>query len=133
MVLKTNLAQIITLNWPNLAQIITSRHMYIYICCRVNNLATFGGFKGQLATYRSITWPPFFAYKNRFFLSFFSAQFSGVVQISVSKGCFWSKTGFSENGWCTFFGGFQGLGDCCCMMLLDALERCSKTIKFVFF
>ena len=33
-----------------------------------------------------------------------------------------------------FFGGVEGLVDCCCMLLLDALEGCSKTpIKIVFF
>ena len=27
-----------------------------------------------------------------------------------------------------FFGGGEGLGDCCCMMLLDALERVFKNL-----
>ena len=46
----------------------------------------------------------------------------------VKKGVFLFL--FLENGWCTFFwgGGVQGLGDCCCMMLLDALEGCSKNL-----
>ena len=36
-------------------------------------------------------------------------------------------------GGALFVGGVQGLGDCCCMMLLDALEGCSKTYKNSFF
>ena len=36
-------------------------------------------------------------------------------------------------GGALFWGGFQGVGDCCCMILLDALGGCSKTYKIVFF
>ena len=70
------------------------------------------------------------------FLSLLSAQFSGGGAKFVFGKLFLIKKGFSENGWCTFFGwgGVQGLGDCCCMMLLDALEGCSKNpIKIWFF
>ena len=31
-------------------------------------------------------------------------------------------------GGALFGGGVEGLGDCCCMMLLDALEGCSKDL-----
>ena len=85
-----------------------------------------------LATYKSITWPPFFANENTvFFLVFWVQSFQGMVQHLYLKKLFLVKKGFSENGWCTFFwGGGQGLGK----MLLDALEGCSKkTIKIVYF
>ena len=40
------------------------------------------------------------------------------------------ERGFPEMGGALFFwgGGVEGLGDCCCMMLLDALEGCSKNL-----
>ena len=56
-----------------------------------------------------------------------------VVQILCLERLFFVKIGVSENGWCTFFGGGEVLGDCYCMMLVDALEGCSKNpIKHFF-
>ena len=46
------------------------------------------------------------------------------------KVLFDQKRGFPREKKVVHFGGggVKGLVDCCCMMLLDALERCSKTI-----
>ena len=41
------------------------------------------------------------------------------------KVVFGHKRGYPQK-MCTFWGGVQGLVACCCMMLLDALEGCSK-------
>ena len=69
-----------------------------------------------------------------FFLSFFSAQFSGGgAKLVFRKVVLGQKNNLFRNGWCTFLGGFEGLAACCCMMLLDALEGCSKNpIKICF-
>ena len=61
-------------------------------------------------------------------------NFQGVVQNLCFESCFWSKKGVIQKIYMHFFGGVQGLATCCCMMLLDALEGCSKKpIKIGFF
>ena len=59
------------------------------------------------------------------------------MQILCLESCFVvKKKGFPKMGGARFFsfggGGVEGLGDCHRMMLLDALEGCSKNIKIVF-
>ena len=53
-------------------------------------------------------------------------NFQGVVQILCLESCFCPNRGFPKMGGAFFGGGVEGLGDCCCMMLLDAFEGCSK-------
>ena len=49
------------------------------------------------------------------------------------KVVFGQKQGFPKMGGAPFFGGGSGLGDCYCMMLLDALEGCSENPTKYFF
>ena len=87
----------------------------------------------NLATYKSITWPPF---RNPLFIffGFLSALFSGAGAKFVFEKLFLVKQGVFRK-WVVHFlrGGVEGLGDCCCMILLDALEGCSKNHKNSFF
>ena len=89
----------------------------------------FGHFKvNNLATSRSTTWPPFFEPIKTGIFKFFSAQFSGGGAKLLFKKLFWSKKEVSKKKSCELFCcGIEGLVGCCCMMLLDALEGCSKT------
>ena len=109
------------------------RHVYIYIYTHAVGSITwphFGHFQvNNLATSRSMTWPPFFEPMKIGGLGVFSVHsFQGWCKISVLKVVFGQKRGFPKKKVVHLFwgGGFQGLVDCCCMMLLDALEGCSK-------
>ena len=60
-------------------------------------------------------------------------SFEGGAKLVFGRVVFGQKKGFSETkkGGGAFFlggGGVQGLGGCYCMMLLDALEWCSKNL-----
>ena len=77
-----------------------------------------------MATSRSITWPPFLEPIKLFFKYFFQCTvLRGGARLVFLQVVFGQK---KEN--VHFFGGgeVEGLVDCCCMMLLDALEGCSK-------
>ena len=107
------------------------KYIYIY---RVGSITwpQFGHFKvNNLANSRSTTWPPFFEpTKVGFFEFFWCAIFRGRCKISVLKSCFGQKKGFPKKKKVAhFFWGVEGLVGCCCVMLLDALEGCSKTYK----
>ena len=71
-----------------------------------------------------------------FLFEFLIAQFSGAVQnYCLEKLCFVKIGVFEKWVVALSFGGVGGGGgDCYCMMLLDALEGCSKNpIKIVIF
>ena len=86
-------------------------HIYIYIYA-VGSITWphFGHFNvNNLATSRSISWPPFLSlYKKGFLLTFFCAQFSGGwCKISVFDKKLVNKGG-SEKNIVHFFGGGRG-------------------------
>ena len=59
-------------------------YIYIYMCVYAVGAISwpyFGHFRvNNLATSRSITWPPFLTYKSSVFLVFSMHSFQGVVQ-----------------------------------------------------
>ena len=70
----------------------------------------FGHFKvNNLATSRSITWPPFFEPIKIVFFEFFQCTvFRGWCKISVLKSCFLvKKRGFRKKGCALFWGGLR--------------------------
>ena len=83
--------------------------IYIYICCRVNNLAIFCHFRvNNLAMVESITWPSFFEpIKIGVFGDCLCTVFRGWCKISVfEKKTFGEKRGFRKNNVHLFFGEF---------------------------
>ena len=128
--LTLNLDQFLTLKPPNLGSVFNfTAHIYIYIyICAVGSITWphLGILRvNNLATNKSITWPPFLVYKLSVFWEFFvSAQFSGGGAKSVfRKAVFGQKWGFPKMGGALFWG-VEGLVYFCCMMLQDALEGC---------
>ena len=88
-------------------------HIYIYICIYAVGSITwphFGRFKvNNLATSRSITWPPFFEpIKIGFFEIFICAQFSGGgATLVFLKVVFGQKRGFRKKSCAPFLGEFR--------------------------
>ena len=91
-------------------------YIEIYICKNAVGSITwphFGHFKvNNLATSRSITWPPFFEpIKIGFFCAFFVHNCQGWCKISVFESCFWSKKRFpkkkKKKTCAPFFGEFR--------------------------
>ena len=110
------------------------KRIYIYVCVVESitwpHFSLFG--VNNLATVESTTRPPS---KKPVLWCFWSAQFSGGgAKVYLKKLFFFCvKIGVFRKWVVAFFLGVGG-GDCYCMMLLDALEGCSKNpIKTVFF
>ena len=103
----------------------TNSPAYIYIYA-VGSITWphFGHFKvNNLATSRSITWPPFFEPIKIGFLRLFCAQFSGGGAKLVFLKMFWSKKGFpKKKQLCTFLGGGLGFTS----LLLHDVTRCFR-------
>ena len=88
-------------------------YIYIYIYMHAVGSITwphFGKVKvNNLATSRSITWPPFFEpIKIGVLGDFWCTVFRGWCKISVFESCFWSKKRFPKKKMCTFFWGSLG-------------------------
>ena len=107
--------------WPFSSQVINhlwgtkfpSFHIYIYMYMYAVGSITwphFGHFKvNNLATSRSITWPPFFEpIKISFFFRFFGAQFSGGgAKLVFFKVVLGQKRGLRKKNVHLFFGEFR--------------------------
>ena len=89
--------------WPLSFTVFTYVCIYIYAVGSIS-WPHFGHFKvNNLSTSRSITWPLFWTYKNRFFGFFQCTIFRGWCKIIGLKSCIWSKKCFFPKKGCAFF------------------------------